>query len=76
VKYINGVGRDILGCDPGVTHDGDAGTYFLVLTAAFQLMGERVVRSHLMAHLMDDVVDIEVIAHRNAVRRRSNSAAF
>ena len=76
MKYINRVRCTIPASDAGITHDGDAGTYFLVLSASFEDVRESMVRAHLMAYLMCDIIDVEIISHRDSISRRSDSPPF
>jgi hypothetical protein len=68
--------RYILGGDARVTHDGDAGAYFLILAGSFQLEGKSVVRTHLMTDLMHDVIYVEIVSHGDRISRRSDSASL
>ena len=67
---------NVVGRYARIAHDRDAGTDFLIYAGALERMREGMVGSELMADLVHDVVDIEVITLRNAIGRRCDSAPF
>ncbi len=76
MKNVNRVRRHVPARDARITHDRDAGTYFLIVSGPFECVGKRMIRTQLMPDFVHDIVDIEIISHRNAISRRSNSASF
>lgn len=76
MKNVNRVRRYVPARDARVAHDRDAGTYFLIVPGTFECVGKRMIRTQLMPYFVRDIVDIEIISHRNAISRRRNSSSF
>ena len=70
------MGGNVLSGDTCITHDGDAGSHFLVDTSTFQAEREGMVGTYLVANFMGYIVDVEIIALWNAICRGSDAAAF
>lgn len=73
---IDGMRCGVEGCDSRVTHDGDPSANLFVLPRSFERVRESMIRAHLVPHFMHDIVDIEVISHRDTIGRRGNSTPF
>ena len=76
VERVDRVRGNVIRRDAGIAHDRDSGAHFFVASGTLKREREGVIRTHLVANLVDDVVDIKVVALRNAVARRCNAAAF
>ena len=61
--------RHILAGYACITHNGDAGPHFFILTRAFKRHRKGVIGAQLVSHFVHHVIDIKIVTLWNAVSR-------
>ena len=69
MENIDRVRSHVLRRDAGVSHDRDTRAHFLIYACTFVREGEGMIRTELVANLVHNIIDVEIIALRNAVGR-------